>query len=41
MARRETLLLVRAYYGIGEQAVRRRVLDLMKSLGAEAAPEEV
>ena len=40
MARRETLLLVRAYYGIGEQAVRRRVLDLMKSLGAEPAPEE-
>ncbi|MFN4087619.1 MAG: helix-turn-helix domain-containing protein [Alphaproteobacteria bacterium] len=35
MARRETLLLVRAYYGISEPPVRRRILDLMKSLGAE------
>lgn len=40
MARRETLLLVRAYYGIGEQAVRRRVLDLMKSLSVDAPPDE-
>jgi len=40
MARRETLLLVRAYYGIGEQSVRRRILDLMKSLGTESSTEE-
>ena len=33
MSRRETLLLVRAYYGISDPAVRRRLLDLMKSLG--------
>ena len=37
MARRETLLLVRAYYGISDPAVRRRLLDLMKSLGDAAA----
>lgn len=33
MSRRETLLLVRAYYAIPDTAVRRRVLDLMKTLG--------
>ncbi len=32
MNKRETLSLVRAYYGIQEQAVRRRMLDLVKAL---------
>jgi transcriptional regulator with XRE-family HTH domain len=32
MAQRETLLLVRAYYGIGDPAVRRRMLDLMRAM---------
>jgi transcriptional regulator with XRE-family HTH domain len=32
MSKRETLSLVRAYYGIREQAVRRRMLDLVKAL---------
>ena len=36
MSRRETLILVRAYYGIAEPPVRRRLLDLMKSLGGGA-----
>jgi transcriptional regulator with XRE-family HTH domain len=31
--RRETLELVRAYYRIGEPAVRRKVFELIKSLG--------
>ncbi len=31
--RRETLELVRAYYRIGDPAVRRRVFDLVKSMG--------
>jgi transcriptional regulator with XRE-family HTH domain len=35
MNRRETLDLVRAYYRITEPAVRKRVLDLVKSLGPE------
>ena len=33
MERRETLELVRAYYRIDDQIVRRRVFDLVKSLG--------
>ncbi len=33
MDRRETLELVRAYYRIDDQLVRRRVFDLIKSLG--------
>lgn len=37
MSRRETLLLVRAYYGIADAAVRRRMLDLMKSLASDKA----
>ena len=32
MAQRETLLLVRAYYAIPDPAVRRRMLDLMRSM---------
>lgn len=32
MAQRETLLLVRAYYGMGDPAVRRRLLDLMRAM---------
>jgi transcriptional regulator with XRE-family HTH domain len=35
MGRRETLNLVRSYYGITDQAIRRRMLDLMKSLAHE------
>ena len=33
MAQRETLLLVRAYYGINDPAVRRRMLDLIRAMG--------
>ena len=33
MNRRETLELVRAYYRITDQAVRKRVFDLIKSMG--------
>lgn len=33
MERRETLELVRAYYRIDDQNVRRRIFDLVKSLG--------
>ncbi len=35
MARRETLELVRAYYRIGSAKVRKRVFELIKSLGAD------
>ncbi len=34
-SRRETVELVRAYYKISEQPVRKRVLDLIKSMGPE------
>ena len=37
MSRRETLLLVRAYYGIQDPAVRRRLLELMRALAADPA----
>jgi transcriptional regulator with XRE-family HTH domain len=37
MNRRETLDLVRAYYRITESAVRKRVLDLVKSLAPEVS----
>lgn len=33
MAERETLILVRAYHRIADQDVRRRLIDLVKSLG--------
>ena len=33
MARRETLELVRAYYAVGDPKVRRRIVDLVRSLG--------
>ena len=33
MNQRETLLLIRAYYGIPDPSVRRRMLDLMRSMG--------
>ena len=33
MGQRETLLLVRAYYAISDPGVRRRMLDLMRSMG--------
>lgn len=36
LAQRETLLLVRAYYGIEDPAVRRRVLDLVRAIGSNA-----
>lgn len=35
MARRETLELVRAYYAVTDPKVRRRVVDLVRSLGHE------
>ena len=35
MSRRETVPLVKAYYGIQDETVRRRLLDLMRSLAAE------
>lgn len=34
LARRETIELVRAYYGIEDSGTRRRVLDLVRSMGA-------
>jgi transcriptional regulator with XRE-family HTH domain len=37
MARRETLELVRAYYRIGDERVRRRIFDLVKAI---AGPPE-
>jgi len=37
LTKRETLDLVRAYYRIGNPAVRRRLFDLAKSLGTAAA----
>ena len=36
MAKRETLELVRAYYGINEPAVRKRLFDLAKALAGES-----
>ncbi|MCA8929541.1 MAG: helix-turn-helix transcriptional regulator [Alphaproteobacteria bacterium] len=39
MSQRETLLLVRAYYAIPDPAVRRRMLDLMRSM-AGGPPRE-
>lgn len=39
VASRETLELVRAYYRIEDPTVRRRVVDLLRSLGPEAASE--
>jgi hypothetical protein len=33
LSRRETLELVRAYYRITDPAVRKRVFDLIKSMG--------
>ena len=40
MAQRETLLLVRAYYGIGDPVVRRRLLDLIRAMGRTDAIDE-
>ena len=41
MNQRETLLLVRAYYSIPDPSVRRRMLELMRSMGVcEAEVEE-
>ena len=36
MTQRETLLLVRAYYAIPDPAVRRRMLDLMRSMADDS-----
>lgn len=41
MARRETLELVRAYYRISENAVRRRAFDLIKALAGDPRAAEV
>jgi transcriptional regulator with XRE-family HTH domain len=40
MAKRETLQLVRAYYRISSPAMRKRILDLMKSLADEENEEQ-
>ncbi|MFM2043909.1 MAG: hypothetical protein RLY86_2485 [Pseudomonadota bacterium] len=40
MARRETLELVRAYYRIPEEHVRRRAFELIKALAGDAADED-
>lgn len=39
MTRRETMLLVRAYYGIQEANVRRRLLELMRALGNDGGSD--
>jgi transcriptional regulator with XRE-family HTH domain len=39
--KRETLELVRAYYRIGEPAIRKRVFDLVKAIAATGAPPEL
>lgn len=39
MAERETLELVRAYYGIDDERVRRRAFDLLRSLAKQAQSE--
>jgi transcriptional regulator with XRE-family HTH domain len=40
LSRRETLELVRAYYRINEPGVRKRVFELVKSLGGYSPDEE-
>ncbi|WP_205574616.1 helix-turn-helix domain-containing protein [Indioceanicola profundi] len=40
MARRETLELVRAYYRIPEENVRRRAFELIKALAGDATEDE-
>ncbi|MCF4167613.1 helix-turn-helix domain-containing protein [Zavarzinia compransoris] len=37
MSRAETINLVRAYYSIEDEAVRRKVIELLRTLGKEAA----
>ena len=41
MTQRETLLLVRAYYAIPDTAVRRRMLDLMRSMADGYSRDEI
>lgn len=40
MAKRETLELVRAYYKIHDAAVRKRLFEMVKALGANSAEED-
>lgn len=40
-SRRETLELVRAYYKIGDQEIRKRVFEMVKAIGAATAVQEV
>jgi len=40
LTKRETLELVRAYHRIPDRAVRRRVFDLVKALGAESRGDD-
>lgn len=40
MASRETLELVRAYYRIGDPAIRRRLVDLARTLGRDADEQD-
>ena len=39
MAKRETLVLVRAYYKIGEPQIRKRLFEMVKALGAAASKD--
>ena len=41
MAERETLELVRAYYGIQDERVRRRAFDLLRTLSRQEDPGEL
>jgi len=40
MSRAETINLVRAYYSIDDDAVRRKVIELLRTLGREVPAEE-
>lgn len=40
MSRRETIDLIRAYYLIEDQTVRRRILDLVRSMSTKETPPE-
>jgi hypothetical protein len=40
MAKRETLELVRAYYKIGDPAVRKRIFELTKSIAKSYREDE-
>ena len=41
LTRRETLELVRAYYRIGDGETRKRIFDMVKAIGAQAAIDNI